>query len=247
MESMTAQGRARTQSDSNVSAGSQTLDRGLRALEILADDGRPLSIARLAELLGVHRSSAYRILRTLEEHRFVVRDDAGLIRLGPRLAALGRGAASSLQQAALPELGTLANSLGFTAFVTVLDDDEIITLLSIEPTHGHATVAQRPGAKHSISRGAPGHAIEASLTSAEHRAVFDGAPPSPAAAQAREQGYAISQDEVIPGLTSIAVPLRVATEPPAALAVVCIGLPDDLEGLTRGLREAALRIERSAH
>src|SRR5690606_28441718 len=122
----------------------------------------------------------------------------------------------------------LANTFGFTTFIAMLDVDEAITLLSIEPTHGDANVAQRPGAKHPISRGAPGYAIEASLDAREHQALFGGAPRSEAATEVRVRGYAISHDEVIPGLTSVAVPLRVAGEPPAALAVVCIGAPDDL-------------------
>ncbi len=228
-------------------AGSQTLDRGLRALELLAEASGPLSIAQLAEGLGVHRSNAYRVLRTLEDHRFVLRDEAGMIRLGPRLAALGRGAAASLQQAALPELSELANVFGFTTFIAMLEVDEAITLLSIEPMRGHASVAQRPGVKHPISRGAPGYAIEASLDPREHKALLGGAPLSDAAAAVRGRGYAISHDEVIPGLTSVAVPLRVAGEPPAALAVVCIGVPEDLEALAHSMREAAVRIERSAH
>ncbi len=228
-------------------AGSQTLDRGLRALELLAEASGPISIARLAEGLGVHRSSAYRVLRTLEDHRFVLRDEAGMIKLGPKLAALGRSAASSLQQAALPELGELANTFGFTTFIAMLDVDEAITLLSIEPTHGHANVAQRPGAKHPISRGAPGYAIEASLSQREHLALFGGAPLSDTASEVRARGYALSHDEVIPGLTSVAVPLRVAGEPPAALAVVCIGLPESLDALAQSLRDTAARIERSAH
>ncbi len=236
-----------TATDQQGSAGSQTLDRGLRALEVLAEAASPISIAQLAEQLGVHRSNAYRVLRTLEAHRFVLRDDAGLIRLGPRLAALGRGAAGSLQQAALPELGELANSLGLTAFIAVLDADEAVTLLSVEPSRGQAAVAQRPGTSHSITVGAPGHAIEASLSPAEHRAALGGAPLSEAALETRVRGYALSQDEVIPGLTSVAVPLRIPTEPPAALAVVCIGLPSDLDGLARRLRESAARIEHGAH
>lgn len=231
--------------DSPRAAGSQTLDRGLRALELLAEASGPISIASLAQELGVHRSSAYRVLRTLEDHRFVLRDEAGLVKLGPRLAALGRSAASSLQQAALPELGELANEFGFTTFIAVLDLDEAVTFLSIEPTHGHANVAQRPGVKHPISRGAPGYSIEASLSPREHHALYGGQPLSEPAREVRARGYSLSQDEVIPGLSSVAVPLRVIGEPPAALAVVCIGLPDDLEALTRSLREAAKRIERS--
>lgn len=240
-------GMTTASTESQGTAGSQTLDRGLRALELLAEADGPISIAQLAAQLDVHRSNAYRVLRTLEAHRFVLRDDAGLIRLGPRLAALGRSAASSLQQAALPELGALANAVELTSFIAVLDADEAVTLLSVEPSRGQTAVAQRPGAKHPITHGAPGHAIEASLSPAEHRAVFGGAPLSEPAALARAQGYALSHDEVIPGLTSVAVPLRVAAEPPAALAVVCIGLPSDLDELARDLREAALRIERGAH
>lgn len=233
--------------DSARAAGSQTLDRGLRALELLAEASGPISIASLAERLGVHRSSAYRLLRTLEDRRFVLRDDSGMIRLGPKLAVLGRGAASSLQQSALPALTQLANTFGFTTFIAMLDVDEAITLMSIEPTHGHANVAQRPGAKHPISRGAPGHAIESSLDPSEHTALFNTQKLSAAAQETLARGYAISQDEVISGLTSVAVPLRVPGEQPAALAVVCIGLPEDIDALAQSLRETAHRLEHDSH
>lgn len=225
-------------------AGSQTLDRGLRALEILAEVGGPLSISELADALDVHRSSAYRILRTLEEHRLVLRDEAGQIRLGPRLVSLARGAAPRLNVAALPEITELANTFGVTAFVAVLDGDQVITLMSVEPAHSHASVAQRPGSRHSALRGATGHAIEASLTAREHRAVFGGAPVSKHALETRERGYALSHNEVIPGLSGLAVPLRVPGEPPAALATVQIGTPPDLEAIVHHLRAAAERIRR---
>jgi DNA-binding IclR family transcriptional regulator len=86
--------------DPKPAAHSQTLSRGLRALEILAEASGPISIAELAAALGLHRSIAYRILRTLEDHRLVLRDDRGLLLLGPRMAALARGVQRSLQAAA---------------------------------------------------------------------------------------------------------------------------------------------------
>lgn len=223
-------------------AGSQTLDRGLRALEVLAEAGAPLSIAELAESLEVHRSSAYRILRTLEEHRLVLRDEGGQIRLGPRLVTLARGAAPRLNETALPEITEIANAFGVTAFVAVLDDDQVITLISVEPARSHASVTQRPGARHSARFGATGHAIEASLTPREHRDAFRGAPISDVAVETRRRGYALSENEVIPGLTGLAVPLRVEGEPPAALAVVHIGVHQDLEALIAQLQAAAARI-----
>ncbi|MFD8098476.1 helix-turn-helix domain-containing protein [Nocardia fluminea] len=56
----------------------------------------------LAEALGVHRSAAYRLLRTLEYCGLIVRDLAGRIVLGAGLAALASGVSRDLQQAALP-------------------------------------------------------------------------------------------------------------------------------------------------
>ena len=70
---------------------SQTLSRGIRALEILAEAQQPLTIAELADAMGVHRSVAYRILRTLEDHSLLVRDDGGRVQPGPGLAVLARG------------------------------------------------------------------------------------------------------------------------------------------------------------
>ncbi|TFD75948.1 IclR family transcriptional regulator [Cryobacterium fucosi] len=199
---------------------SQTLSRGIRVLEILAEADSPLSIAEVAAALGVHRSIAYRILRTLEDHGVVVRDAAGAVRLGPRMAALARGVSRDLQAAALPELTSVANELGMTAFVAVLDRLEVVTLVSVEPREAHATVARRPGTRHPLAVGAPGIAIQSLLSPAQWADLGgDGARRSEAAAVGT-QGFATSHDEVIPGLASVAVPLSVAGEPPAALAVV---------------------------
>lgn len=218
---------------------SQTLSRGLEALEILAEAGSPMSIADLAAGLGLHRSNAYRILRTLEDHRFVLRDAAGLIRLGPKIALLAHGVSSSLQQAARPELTGVANELGATAFVAVLDHDSVLTLLSAEPDRAHAAIAQRPGSRHPIGLGAPGRAIASILSPTERAALPEGIalPTKPL-----EAGYAVSHDEVIPGMASIAVPLRLTGEPAAAIAVVHVGSSISGEVMAERLRLAASRI-----
>ena len=100
---------------------SQTLSRGIRILETLADAREPLTIDEIARRLGVHRSVAYRLLRTLEDHGLVTRDAAGRIQLGARMAALAAGVAHDLQAEALPELTAVANELGMTCFLAVLD------------------------------------------------------------------------------------------------------------------------------
>lgn len=218
---------------------SQTLSRGIRILEILAEARDPLTIDEVAATLDVHRSIAYRLVRTLEDHALVSRDAAGRLVLGARMAALAAGVSHDLQTEALPELTAVANELGMTCFLAVLDRDECITLASVEPRHAVASVAQRPGARHPITVGAPSKAILSTL--GEHDWPVD---PSPALrtqiTEARERGYATSHDEVIPTVQAVAVPLRLrAPQRGAAIAVVHVG---------QGAGPAAIaeRLERSA-
>lgn len=228
--------------EGTATTGSQTLSRGLRALELLADAPSPLSIAELAEGLGVHRSNAYRVLRTLEQHRFVSRDSAGLIRLGPKVTALARGVAPALHTAAIPAVTELAYGVGMTAFLTVLDANEVITLITVEPTNVEATIARDPGVSHTVDRGAPGRAIESSLTHAE-RTAFLGSPDfGEAVLEAKRQGFAVSRHEVVNGVSSVAVPIRISGEPPASIAIVHFHLPDSLHEIVARLCTAANQI-----
>jgi DNA-binding IclR family transcriptional regulator len=217
---------------------SQTLSRGIRILETLADAREPLSIDEVARRLGVHRSVAYRLLRTLEDHGLITRDAAGRIQLGARLAALAAGVAHDLQAEALPELTAVANELGTTCFLVVLDHDECVTLVSVEPRHAVASVAQRPGTRHPVWVGAPGKAILSVLSPASWPAgVSD--PLRAEVTDAAARGYATSHDEVIPSLRSVSVPLVVRGRPPSAIAVVYLASAHEPA-------EIAARLQRSA-
>ena len=222
---------------------SQTLSRGIRALEILAAADRPLTIAELAEALGVHRSIAYRILRTLEDHSLVFRDDSGRVQPGAGLAVLARGVSRNLQSAALPELTQLANTLHMTAFVAVWDHQECVTLVTVEPRQSGAALAQHPGTRHPISTGAPGIAIQSTMTEERWQQVGPGVPYRPEAHEAKRVGYAISHDEVIAGLSSLAAPIHVPGGRPAAIAVVYIRLDQDPDAVGKALAASAARIE----
>ncbi|MFE6614518.1 IclR family transcriptional regulator [Amycolatopsis sp. NPDC057786] len=209
---------------------SQTLSRGIRVLEVLADAQEPLSVDRIAERLGVHRSIAYRLIRTLEEHGLLTREPAGKYELGARLAALAAGIKHDLQAAALPELTAVANELGMTCFVAVMDREECVTLVSVEPRHAVASVAQRPGSRHPFTAGAPGRAILSQLP-AEDRPVE--------VQEVAARGYADSHGEVIENLSSVAVPLPLRGHAPAALAVVYLSSTRTPAELAERLKAAA--------
>lgn len=224
-------------------AHSQTLSRGIRALEILAEAPTPLTIAELSEALGVHRSIAYRILRTLEDHSLLMRDDAGRVMAGPGLAALARGVQRDLQSAALPELTELANSLLMTAFIAVWDQRDSVTLVTVEPRHSGATLVQRPGTRHSFSSGAPGIAIQSAISESTWARLAPGLPYRPEALAARVAGYSTSHDEVLPGVSAVAAPIQIPGRMPAAICVVFLGSEANVEAIGARLIESARIIQ----
>lgn len=207
-------------------AGSQTLSRGLSALDLIGQSAEPLSVAGLAQELGIHRSMAYRLVKTLEQHGFVEKTDAGALLLGARLATLARGVAKDLQSAAAPELAAIAEQLEMTAFLVTYDGESAVTLSSAEPQNVETTLGKKPGSRHAVGQGAPGKVIRSQLDP-------DGYPP---------RSFEESENEVIPGIASIAVPLIIRGSQPAALAVLYLPHNVDKTEIARVLSTAAQRI-----
>ncbi|MER7015500.1 helix-turn-helix domain-containing protein [Saccharopolyspora sp. NPDC000359] len=215
-------------------ARSQTLSRGIRILELLSTSDRPRTIDEIAAELGVHRSIVYRMVRTLEDHRLVARDSAGRCAPGAGLAVLAHGVSRDLQSVAVPELASVAADLRMTCFVVVHDHGECITLASVEPRRAAGTVAEHPGTRHPLEHGAPGIAL---LTLLGTEGM--GADVAERVAQARRQGFATSHDEVIPGLSSLAVPIPSHAPSCAAIGVVYVATDRALADLAERLQIAA--------
>ena len=140
---------------------SQTLDRGLRALEELAEASAGLTVTELAERLGVNRTIVYRLLATLELHGLARRDSAGRARLSIGVLALARRVQPLLRDSAAIPLRRLAEEVGATAHLTVVDGTEALAVAVVEPTWTDYHVAYRVGSRHALDRGAAGRAITA--------------------------------------------------------------------------------------
>lgn len=207
-------------------AGSQTLSRGLTALELIGAADAPMTVAELCTGLGIHRSMAYRLVKTLEQHGFVERESAGGLVLGTKLSTLARGVAKSLQTAAGPELFTIAEKLQMTAMLVTYDGESAVTLSTAEPQKAGTTVARKPGSRHAIDRGAPGKVLRSQVDPVAH-------PP---------KSFEFSQDEVLPGVAAVAVPLVIAGNQPAALAVLYFPHAVDIDHIAAVLSASAARI-----
>ncbi|MEO7058666.1 MAG: helix-turn-helix domain-containing protein [Lapillicoccus sp.] len=188
-------GRADSDED-RTPAGSQTLDRGLRVLELLAapDHVEGLSMTALAAALGVSRPAAYRLVATLEGRGYVARRDDGRVRLGFGVTRLSAGVAPLLRRAALPVLRRLADEVGATAHLTVVEGEEALAVAVVEPTWTDFHVAYREGVRHPLARGAAGRAILEG-----RRAILEGR---------RGQAAAVLSDgELQPGAHGVAAAL----------------------------------------
>ncbi|MDX2849725.1 MULTISPECIES: IclR family transcriptional regulator [Streptomycetaceae] len=177
---------------------SQTLDRGLRVLKLLADTDHGLTVTELAAKLGVNRTVVYRLLATLEQHSLVRRDLGGRARVGLGVLRLAHQVHPLLREAALPALRSLAEDIGATAHLTLVDGTEALAVAVVEPSWTDYHVAYRTGFRHSLDRGAAGRAILAG------RSVQ---PYEPDARCSEGPGYVLTHGELEAGASGAAAPL----------------------------------------
>jgi IclR family transcriptional regulator, KDG regulon repressor len=191
-----------------VVAASATLDRALDVLLALGDDEAAanggLGVVRIAELLGREKSQVSRTLKTLAQRGFVDRDPDTLeYRLGWQLYGLAaQTGRSRLLVLAPPLLRGLVDRLGETAHLSVLEGDEVLTLLS-ERSPRLVQASDWSGRRVPANCTSSGRALlldedRAALTGALYRRIV----------RARELGYAAVDGEFEPGLVGAAAPVR---------------------------------------
>ena len=93
----------------------QVLDRSFAILDVLAASTEDLSLADMGKKLNLHKSTFYRLLRTLERHRFAEKDfGTGRYRLGSKLLQLGARAVARFDLATIgrPYLENLSGQSG---------------------------------------------------------------------------------------------------------------------------------------
>src|SRR3954463_12579171 len=138
---------------------SQTLDRGLRVLDVLASAPGGLTVTELATRLDVNRTVVYRLVSTLEQHALVRRDPRGRWPVGLGVLHLASAVQPVLRDLAVPVLRELAEAVGSTAHLTVADGEEALALVVVEPSWTNFHVGYRVGSRHPLGQGAAGRAI----------------------------------------------------------------------------------------
>ena len=211
-------------SDAGSGASVQSVDRAVTALTLLARSGE-LGVTQIAEALEVHKSTAFRLLATLERHALVEQaGDRGKYRLGVGIIRLAGAASVRLDvvQESRPVCQQLAEALGETVNVAVLSGHDALYVDQVQGSGAlqiHNWLGQRIPL-HATSNGkvllaalAPDLAeelIQAPMHRFTDRTCIE---PEMLRAQldtVRRQGYAVAVDELEIGLTAVAAPLRQA-------------------------------------
>jgi DNA-binding IclR family transcriptional regulator len=188
-------------SDPKHVQGSQTLARGLLALEYIAESPDGLTGTEVSRALDVHQSIAYRVLQTLVQFRLVRRDLDGRYRIGLSVLNLARAARSGLRSLAMPIIKNLTQETGATAWLFMEEGNEAVALLAVEPSAIAYANRFLEGSRHPIDRGSAGYAL-LSLR-----------PPSAGEStkvtEARDNGYVVTYGEIAATSWGAAAPLDV--------------------------------------
>ena len=206
-------------------AGAQTLRRGLAVLRLLTRTGPGgLRMGEVGRKLGLNKSTAIRLTRTLVDEGFVLHDQAtGVYRLGPEAFAVGLAAEPSyaLQRLAAPGLQALALESGDTVFFTVLHGVESICLSRSEGDFPIRNQLVKAGDRWPLGVGAGSCAMLAVLSdadvsnilarNAEQRAArypgCDDAAIQRLIRQTRREGWCLNPGLVLESSWAIGVPV----------------------------------------
>jgi len=206
---------------SNVS-NIQVIDRMAALLDSLARHGQA-SLKVLAADTGLHSSTAFRILASLQQHGWVMRDANATYKLGGGLMrfAARAGQEVDLKQAALPIMATLRDQTGETVNLTLREGDEVIyveraishRLMRVEQVIGsraplHVTAVGKLMLGEETTEACLEYAQRTGLPAYTDNTITELQPLLEAVRSAKSRGYALDDEEAELGVGCIGVLVR---------------------------------------
>ncbi len=228
-------------SESKTRYNIEALARGLEILALFSSERPTLAFPQIVALLGMHKSTVYRMIATLESSHFLEQDPiTRQYRPGIRVLQLGFTAINSMElhQAAHPHLEKLAQLLGETVSMAVLDDFRTIyvdrirnqSIVGVVMNVGSSLPAHCSSLGKVLLADLPQSELDSLLAVHELAAytpqtITDPQDLSEELGKIRQAGYAIGDEELALGLRAVSAPLRDATRR-AVAAVNVTGLAD---------------------
>jgi DNA-binding IclR family transcriptional regulator len=237
----------------------QTADRALRVLQEFQTQADGLTVTEIASRLGLHRSTASRLVSTMEARGFLERDGVGSqLRLGPEVARIGRIALAGreLVTVAKPVLNRLAAETGETVTLAVPTDGQVVTVAQADGRY-FVSSGKWVGVRTPLHCAADGKVLLAfdgaradlaRLTRRTKRTIVDPKVLARELDAVRRRGFAVAEGELEDGLVGVAVPVW---EAGMCIAALCVSGPEyrlgakPARGLARKCIASAEELERS--
>ncbi|MBI4790685.1 MAG: IclR family transcriptional regulator [Chloroflexi bacterium] len=213
----------------------RAVDRALDILWCFSEEEPNLTLTQISKRVGMHKSTVYRLLATLEKKRFVQRLDDASYRLGLGLVELGFSVLKNndIHRQALPYMQRLAAECNENVDLGILDGTEVLYLQVIE-SQQRVKIASAPGQRLPVFCTATGKAFLAflpdkqaqTILKSDHRKYTEYTTTLISEIHkqlqlTRERGFAVSEQEYEEGISAVAAPVLDANQYPiAAMAVV---------------------------
>jgi IclR family pca regulon transcriptional regulator len=227
------------------------LARGMLVLRTLARARRELGLSELSQRTGIDKSTTHRLARVLLDLGYLAQNhDTRKYQLGLGVLELGFGylMSSNVREWTKPHLEALSREFGGTISLAILDGTDIIYVERlVDPNWTFSfSVDMYVGARLAAHRGALGKALLSCLSDDEVRARYRDRPleaftpktivdPERLLAEVREtraRGFALNDEEGVPGFRTIAAPIRDRKGDPAgAINVAMISAEWSLQDL----------------
>ena len=200
----------------------ESLDRGLRVLEVFGGSQQPMTLSDLAKAAGLARATARRILFTLEHSGFVA-TDGKLFRLTPRVLVLASSylASNHVVSVLQPALDKLSAEAQEISSMAILDGNDAVFVARASPTRifssGLDIGYRLPAFCTSVGRVLLSRLPDDELAAALDKmdlvpltpfTVTDKKKLQKTIVADRAQGYSLVDREAEPGFRSISVPVR---------------------------------------
>ncbi|RQW19472.1 IclR family transcriptional regulator [Rhodobacteraceae bacterium CH30] len=215
----------------------QSVERAMALLETLAARGGKARLAELSDTLSLNKSTLHGLLNTLSVLGYVTREDKAYA-LGLRLREIAQplnDLDAHLRKVFLPALHRMADISNETVYLTVPCGTREYLYLDVIDGGRSIHFGSPRGRREGLTTSAIGKlllAFDNDLTRSLRKASQLDAVLELELETIRHQGYALDLEEAEPGLSCVALPLRLRGRVVAALAV---------SGASARLSEAKLR------